>query len=128
MEIQKEILRSEYDRWKAEGAVYDPGDICYNFMKRTKRINLTPAQIKQAVDYGKKEAHKYLQLDAMTVLRIDHLMKTNNAAGDTQAREVEMIAKHFSRCWAMQHYFKGLKNIDQLLKKITAQDFEQSKK
>lgn len=122
MQMMKDLLQLEYDKFTAGGKISDPFSFCYHYLDRTKRIVLTPEQRKEAGEYGKKRAADILDARRKT------LKQEAKPIGDVIDGMSQMkLSQMFARNYCVEQYFKTV-NFEKLLKSVKASEFIEEKK
>lgn len=99
----KDIILEFYNKWKETGDIDDMLNICYNFLRRTKILKLTQAEIDEAMIQAKK-------IEKKTSPILKSLM--------TDEFEVKMNARNY----CVKKFFEKI-DINDLLNNITPEYF-----
>jgi hypothetical protein len=109
MESMIEMILTFYNEYKKNGFINDIFNICYDFFKRTKRLNLNDTIINKAVEYGKIMAKK----EKDSVYGIFSNEKV----------DITLIQKRYSRNYCVMEFFEDI-NIDKLISEIKLEEFK----
>lgn len=110
----REYIVSLYRGYREGGYFYDIGDFAYNWLKKTKQLNLSKEEIDAAVEYGKKALRQLRQADAGSAAAL-----LRNAIGKESG---EVAEKRLAREYILTRYFEQ-NTLPQIIDKINIKDF-----
>jgi hypothetical protein len=101
----REIIRGLYKELQETDEIRDPFTLAYNYLRRTKMLLVTKAEIEEAQKYAKNKTTKIKQ-EGKIRFELNY-----------EREEIKL-----ARNWCVQNYFKNV-NIDILLNNIKAEHF-----
>lgn len=110
-EDMKEIIKSVYSKYEAEGVVYDAFSYLYNYFKKKGLLDLSKETVDEAVKYG----------DLM--LKKDAEEKPRMFSAGMMSLNKDSIRKSHSRAYVVQKLFEKTK-LDDLILCVQASDFD----
>jgi hypothetical protein len=128
MENMIYIIKAEYARFNQHSDVSDPFNIVYNFLKRTKRLNIDTELTKQALEYGNRMAKTTMIQQTLSdngqIKEISAVMSDDEyRLTDKQKDNKDKLVKKYARNYCVQKYFTS-RNIDEIVKSITIKEFQ----
>lgn len=109
MQNMIEMILTFYNEYQKEGFINDIFNMCYDFLKRTKRLTINDTIINKAVEYGKLMAKK--EKDSVYGIF------------STEKVDITLIQKRYSRNYCVMEFFEGI-NIDKLISEIKIEEFQ----
>lgn len=125
IELTKKIFEDEYNKFRETGIIYDPMNLCFRFLHRTKRLVMYDDQVKAAQNYGETMAAQFLKREDGSI--VEAIAKSRSKVKQGDELNIQQIKNRFSRNYCVQEYFRKLTNIEELTQTFTESEFGSQK-
>lgn len=106
------LFKNFYKEWKENGEINDPFNLAYTYLRKENILQVPPAMIKDAQQYGKKKLDEYLKNRKQEGKKISFY--TSAISGEQE--------KKYARNYCVQKFFENIE-IDILCDKIIPEHF-----
>jgi len=119
--LTRQIFEDEYNKFRETGIIYDPMNLCFRFLHRTKRLILFPDEIKAAQEYGATMAAQFLKREDGSI--VEAIAKSRSKVSQGNDLNIQQIQNRYSRNYCVQEYFRKLANIEELTHTFKESEF-----